>query len=452
MALIFTLFVSIFFHLEALNRDFPTRGHPHCFKHLTPAQLRSSELTHELAYFLPATGKQCIEDEDFIHGIKYCPNKSMYHGYVDFNYSKYRHHLRRHLEYCSQHPDCNCYWPEHSQAAAEISDCAYLLFRDLILTTALSDLLDDFDEQMRFIETDLTLLNAHGLSISFIAKQLHFIDYYHVCQDIDNYIQFKYEYIDILKIRSKLENILEALYPKFLSIYKSCYAKHPSHEIEQEIRFMKFLVNDLSDLEKHSVFSKISHSASNYEHSQNNISEFIISNLETISLPVLLENIGIQVKNNKLLESSIHRASNVKCSVNNSLSEDNLLKTPVFSPQSEILLEQGTIYNSILLYKDAIEILSHAIQHNKSNRNAYIERAFAYFETNQLSLAMQDYETAKKLTVIPPFKIDSRLAMDFGFIFLSEINKLEFSKGLLSGITEGTFIAGKELLPSIWNC
>lgn len=63
-----------------------------------------------------------------------------------------------------------------------------------------------------------------------------------------------------------------------------------------------------------------------------------------------------------------------------------------FSVQSEILLEQGAIFNVLMLHKNAIEVLSQAIKLNSSNREAYFERALAYFETNQIALALNDYE------------------------------------------------------------
>lgn len=144
----------IFTQLNALNRDYNEFGYPHCYKHLTPFQLKNSALTHELAQFIPAFGRNCIYVEDFTTWKELqCPNLSIYKGYVDYGYCKYRHHLKRHLEYCQQNPNCTCYWPECSDKAAQISDLAYLYFSDLIATTALSELLEDWQEQKKFIRT-----------------------------------------------------------------------------------------------------------------------------------------------------------------------------------------------------------------------------------------------------------------------------------------------------------
>lgn len=109
--------------------------------------------------------------------------------------------------------------------------------------------------------------------------------------------------------------------------------------------------------------------------------------------------------------------------------------------ESQVLLQQGFLFNNLLLYKDSISILSKAIKINPSNTDAYIERAFAYFETNQLSLALKDYEKAKKLMVV---------FSEVGAKGLySPENKIEFSKGLLSGVIKGAKISTVEFVPSI---
>lgn len=127
-------------------------------------------------------------------------------------------------------------------------------------------------------------------------------------------------------------------------------------------------------------------------------SEWIISNL--VSEPL------IESENKGILTLQTHTLSSFVDSING-INEFNILNLEVmtrsFSIQSEILLEQGMIFNVLMLHKNAIEVLSQAIKLNSSNREAYFERALAYFETNQIALALKDYEKIKQLS-LPPFK------------------------------------------------
>lgn len=444
------LFCLLFIHflpqMEALNRDYSDRTFPHCFSHLTPSQLKQSNITHELARFIPAFDRQCIEKADYYPEYRkwhftYCPNLSFYFGYIDFSYCKFRSHLRRHLEYCQKYPDCTCFWPELSQNAnaANISDTAYLLFRDLILTTALSSLLEDDEEQCEFILTDTEYCNIHGLTIALIARQLHFIDYYNVCHYIRNYSSAKYEEKEDAEINDRVDDILEVLYQKFLDLYVSCYSKHPNEDICNKISFMKFLMDDISGFDKPTRFLNEFSSPSRYKNFS--LDDYIISNLQTIDTP-------IQLEEPKALSDQYNQIQKRNCSESFILTEASVIIDPSFSPESDMLLEQGTLFNNLLLYKEAIDVLTLAIQLNPSNLNAYLERAMAYFETNQLSLAIQDYEIAKKLKFNPPFKLNSQQLMKLVTIYIPE-NKLEFSNGLFLGVIEGGNNAALEFIPSL---
>lgn len=251
--LTFIVFLSHLYYLcaQGLNRDYYTLGQAHCVEHLTPAQLKYSLLTPDLAKFIPAFDERCVYECDMETGKKYhCPNASIYEGYVDFGFLKYSLHLKRHLEYCQRNTQCLCYWPEHSSEAAYISNWAYRMFEDLIYTTALVELTYEYDEQLKFISTNKDFFTEHGLIIAFIAKQLHFIDYYNVCRDIENYALSRYSEKEAAKIKNKLDGILRFLYPLFLSLNKTCYQKHPNPDIYQEILLMNLFVNSFSGLKK----------------------------------------------------------------------------------------------------------------------------------------------------------------------------------------------------------
>ncbi len=436
------LFLIVFSNLLGLNRDYKTDCdednayqnyyYPYCLIHApnAPDWIASSLVDH-----IPSTGPTC----------RRCNKKSIYLGYIDPDYKKYRSHLEQQLKHSEQHTNCNCYWPEYSSEAADISNLAYFLFKDLISTTALSNLLDDENEQRAFVDNSGWFLNKHGLTISFIAQQFRFSDYYHVCKDIENYAKAKYKEREVAKIKDKLEDILEALYPKFFALHNTCYSKHKSSNIEQEIRLMMFLTRNVTRSQINCDF------LSSYDNKSYDVSEFIINNLETTHQPVELENKGVKTE----LGQSLQGYSNeFECSLNTLFSLDPSVILRSFSIESEIRLEQGTFLNDLLLYKDAIKYLTDAIKLNPANRDAYIERATAYFETNQLELALKDYEKAKQLKIIPPFKQEYQQAATLPAIiktaptiYIPE-NKKDFTKGLVLGTLEGGKVMVVELIPS----
>lgn len=454
----FVLFIYLFRlpPLDALNRDYlidyPTIFHSYCGEEenfnpnedyyfcvedcLDQIWEKPIGIRSILFYYIPETGPACT----------CCGNPSIYLGYMDRDHIKYISHFKQHLEYSSQQKKCLCLWPEYSKEAAQISDMAYLLFRDLISTTVLSVLLENENEQKEFVQ-NTGLLNTHGLSISFIAHQFRFSDYYHVCRDIEKYAVSKYKEKEYAKIKNKLEDILEALYSKFYALYTSCYKQHPNPDIDQEIRFMKLLVNDISGLDK-TIFS-LKYNSSQVTQNHYDSSEFIVSNLKTGNIPVVIEG-----KNSPRKQNSIVKKVPLNTPPYNFLdfleNTSSIASTATFSPQSHIFLEQGTLLNNLLLHKEAIQVLTQAIELVPSLREAYIERAMAYFETNQLSLALKDYELAKKLTIAPPFNSKS-LNASRRAVYIPE-NKLEFSKGLIHGTVEGAEISAKEFVPSIFSC
>jgi hypothetical protein len=148
--LILTFFLSISLSdALALNRDYKSDCdednsyqfyyQAYCLKHAPNGY--PSWISPNLYKLIPAEGIRCCK----------CYDQSSYLGYTDPDFEKYRSHLERQLKYFSQHKSCKCYWPEFSSEAAKISDLAYILFRNLISTTALSSLLNNESAQRDFI-------------------------------------------------------------------------------------------------------------------------------------------------------------------------------------------------------------------------------------------------------------------------------------------------------------
>lgn len=447
-SIIFCTICVYFFlpQLEALNRDYQSMydeqdddppfyrnrdiedkyaTNPECLNHVRIPEW----IEPDLLEFIPELDSKCR--------VYRCRNRSIYSGYFSYDYDKYSSNILRHLKYCRQNLDCVCLWPEYTQEAAEISDAAYLLFRELLSSTALCNLVVNGDLRNEFTQRKFSNLNEHGLTILCIAQQFRFSDYYYVCSDIENFAISTYSESEAARIKDKLQDILEALYPKFFTLYMACYAKHPNSDIEQEIRFMKLLINDFSGVEMTLFLAKdrLIDLSNPY------------ANLSIKNVPIEFESQEVYV-DNRPSKGVTPKMEHLKA-----LSDAAIFSGVVstLSWQSDICLEQGTLLNEFLLYKEAVAVLTQAIQLNPSNRNAYIERAMAYFETNQLTLAMKDYISAKKLTVTPPFKQGNLAVSIIAEVYIPE-DKYEFSQGLVSGTIEGGKVSLVEFIPSIFSC
>ena len=102
--------------------------------------------------------------------------------------------------------------------------------------------------------------------------------------------------------------------------------------------------------------------------------------------------------------------------------------------QSEILQLKGKCQMELGLYHDAIIALSQAININPDNKEAYFERAGAYFETGNFDVSLKDYILSGKKSD----PIDLKLK-----------DMLDFSLGISKGAVEGTAISLQEYIPSM---
>lgn len=95
---------------------------------------------------------------------------------------------------------------------------------------------------------------------------------------------------------------------------------------------------------------------------------------------------------------------------------------------------QGQIENELCLYGDAIVDLTLAIQKDPGNKEAYFERARAYFETGKFESAFQDFLVSEAKSS----PIDSR-----------DVDRLSFSAGMVAGISKGALEGTSEFIPSL---
>lgn len=413
-------------------------------------------------------GKPCERCKQFF-------NKNfdgIYSPYLDWGVIDYFELLKDHLKYCGENVTCQCYWPEICEEAGKISDCAFSMFLDLFTNTALSLIVTSSTEQNNMLLSKPTITNkfsAKGIVIVFTNKAFFYSDYERICCDLDRYSKMHFDDVAYFAIHAKLENIKEILALKYLDLYKSCLSKHPNKRIRQEIIFASQLFEAFSIL--------IYDQGTSIEGTKG----FLVGNRKLIEEMMIAELVGLGLVHSEtdstfgqtpisqcITEESNDRESFtehcqqddvIALTITDKFYENSCLKHLEVNPMisqpdwlsSQILLREGSILNDFLLYKESIHILTDAIKLNPSNIDAYTERAMAYFETNQLRMAMQDYEMIKKLTFAPPFKFNSQKILKVAKIYAPE-NKIEFSKGLVSGTITGAKVSVSEFIPSIFSC
>jgi len=119
------------------------------------------------------------------------------------------------------------------------------------------------------------------------------------------------------------------------------------------------------------------------------------------------------------------------------LTDINALIAKGFTQAPEINFQIGQAYNEANQYDQAIKILSEVVQVDPEKKEAYFERALAYFETGQFDLALSDYI----LSDLHPTLIDPNNEHHFQY--------LKFSKGLTSGILKGGIDSTVDFVPSL---
>jgi tetratricopeptide (TPR) repeat protein len=282
------------------------------------------------------------------------------------------------------------------------------LFYDLFKNTKLSIVVNEQFEQKKVLLSrpyNAEKFSLKGVILCFISKAFFYSHYYRVCQDLDQYSRLKFNEEDYVVIQDKLESILNALGKRYSKLYRFCSSQHNNKRIAQESLLLSEAINtDFADTLACEVGSNFS--------------------------------------------PNFYYKKNIK-SLNNTKPNKNFIEQSCWL-DSQLLLNRASILNDLLLYQDSIKILTQSIKSNPSNKEAYIERALAYFETNQIELALKDYKEAKKLQVVFPFLPGIQKAASSSRQIPK--NKIEFSEGLILGTVEGAKVSTIEFLPSLLSC
>lgn len=115
----------------------------------------------------------------------------------------------------------------------------------------------------------------------------------------------------------------------------------------------------------------------------------------------------------------------------NSIRKNNNNENFIY-PVEEHLLAQT--YLELTEYSKAIEILSELIKNNPTDKEAYFNRAIAYFETGQFDLSLNDFNISEKQGYNSSSKLEA---------------SLEFTKALMGGLTKGSLESIKDYVPSL---
>lgn len=297
-------------------------------------------------------------------------------GYFRLWNHKYYPFFRHYLQYCSQNPVCDCYWPEHSWSAAMTNNTVYDLLKRLADNQLINQEFSEywitrpipikFDGKLYWptgAHSDNQNVdyhpNNHGMASSLVTYTFFYSQYHHVLIDvatfIDNNFVEEWASYALNNIYETLANIRDELLP----LYDSCLYSHPHPKIYYERGLLKM-------------------------HAGNNEEAFE----DVMALMEL-------AKSNRFKDQDILT--------------------------SEMYLQEGSAYADLGMYDKAIASLTQAIDKDPSNKGAYFQRAVAYFETGSFDLALSDYLTSDKRKEIS--KIESKVSTEFRDALLSSMLK-----------------------------
>lgn len=360
-----------------------------------------------------------------VKGSSPCKKKTIYAAYFHVDYLRYFFLFREFLFYNEKNPSCRCFWPESTLQAAEINNYAYSLFYKLMETTNLRLLEDQPKEQEKFLGTNFfgtTHFTTSGLATLFVCHSFLFSDYIRICEDLDSYCKNKYKESEYHKISIQLEEILEKLHLHFFKLYSYCLSQHESEYIKNELSVLEsWSGKKLQDINLDEI---------SFENTKKTNSNKTNKSLKSLKSPI-----DITTKSKKSLRT-LKRVTSTTPNEFITGIQNNWV-------ESQALLNQAIVLNQCIAYKEAIQILNKAIIANPYNQDAYIERAYAYFETQQLNLAIEDYKKAKNLISSPPLLATRKS------LFPPRLqNHLEFSEGMIVGTLEGCKVSAVEFVPS----
>jgi tetratricopeptide (TPR) repeat protein len=331
----------------------------------------------------------------------------IYSGYLFFLYKSEFPFLTRQIKYCIKYPGIQAYWPETSENAEKINDLGIKLFDELISNAGLNELLVNENLYKKFFVKSWwpAISIKDEIVKGLVSSCFRFSDYYRVYKDL---LRFSYENFsedECNKIEIQLNDILETLSYQFLEIYNESLSSYPTQEIMDEVAFIEYLTYTGVDFDMQ---------------------------ISKTFLPIS----ACKCKN-KLSRIKADLSDKINLNVGNC--DD---QPPWFA--GDFFFEQGCIYNSVLMYHQAIDSLSKAIMLDPLNKEAHLERAYAYFELDQIDKSLEDFQYYKALDKqFPEFSITYNIVVQAPH---------HYALGFHNGVNEGAMFSLIEYVPSTLNC
>lgn len=249
---------------------------------------------------------------------------------------KFSHFFRHFLIYCSQNPECDCYWPERDSTALEINDSVYKFLKTYCDSALIDFSFSEYwtakefgmDESGRYFRNTY-FPNSHGMASSLVTYTFFYSQYHQMLFSVASFIDAN----SVLRHEDAIDRIydhLNLIHYDFYDLYIDCLAAHPHPKIHYELGMIKMHMGDI---------------------------EGALSHIRELM---------------------------------------DLAQSEDFPITSEMYCQEGKVYQQMGMFDQAVTSLTKAIQKNPKNKEAYFARAQAYFETGNFEKALNDYLQSEK--------------------------------------------------------
>ena len=326
-------------------------------------------------------------------GWNFCSAPTIYSGYLDWNNKIYFSHLENLLIYLEENSICKCYWPQVNQQAWQICEQVYDELEKILKPFYTNELYEHFSPHyehnssvnpmpkctvwvQKYPYKDGGTRTLQEILSSLLTHAFFYTHYRDILLDFNQFAFIELPAADYSSINRQLIDMEEKIQAPFLKLYTHCLDKHPHPKIYYERGMVLFHQGDTLD-SLEDIRRFIAYAENNHYH------DFLTSDL---------------------------------------------------------YLKEGRLLSECLSYDEAIIALTRAIEKDSANKDAYFERAIAYFETGDFSKALSDYLAYG----IRPKKIDPKQ--------IERFISITFGQGIALGMLKGGQDSITEFVPSLLSC